>query len=145
VAVNWAAPDRCAAVAQLQRRLDEEDRVQRECDPHAGFASRMAAYPARAHSGRRYSAAWERAHWSWEAVLAYLAGVQVPRRVDCCGKIGLYHDKLDLGRVNRGKEVVVQVAAAAAQWLISDRGGAELGRRPLTQFSPRTLRQLPLE
>src|SRR5690606_13779481 len=35
VARNWAEPNRCRSVAELQRRLDEEDRVQRECYPHA--------------------------------------------------------------------------------------------------------------
>ena len=144
VAFNWAEPDRCRDVAALQRRLEEEDRVQRERYPYGGFPSRWAAYPGLAHSGRPYSAAWERAHWSWAAVLSYLAGVQVVRRVDCCGKIGLYHDKLYVGSVNRGKEVVVQFDAAAAQWVISARDGVELCRRPLTQFDAAGLRRLPM-
>jgi hypothetical protein len=145
VAFNWAEPDRCHSVEQLQHRLDEEDRVQRECYPHAGFPSRLAADPGLADSGRPYSAAWERRHWSWELVLAHLAGVLVPRRVDCCGKIGLYHDKLYVGTVNRGKEVAVQFDAGTAQWVISDQGGGELCRRPLTQFDAAGLRQLPIQ
>jgi hypothetical protein len=94
VARNWAEPDQCRSPGELQRRLDEEDRVQRECYPHAGFDSRIAAYPGLAHSGRVYDAARERANWSFGAVLAYLATVLVVRRVDSSGKIGLYHDKL---------------------------------------------------
>jgi hypothetical protein len=65
VAKNWAELDRCGSPEELQRRLDEEVRVQRECFPHARFASRMAAYPGLAHSGRPYSGRWERDHWSW--------------------------------------------------------------------------------
>jgi hypothetical protein len=145
VAKNWAEPDRCGSPEVLQRRLQEEDRVQRECYPHAGFPSRMAAYPSLAHSGRPYSAAWEREHWSWDVVLAYLAGLLVPRRVDCCGKIGLYHDKVYVGTVNRGKEVVVQFDAETAQWVVSERGGVELCRRPLRQFDAASLQQLPIE
>jgi hypothetical protein len=145
VAWNWAEPDRCGSVAELQRRMEEEDRVQRELYPHAGFASRMAAYPGLAHSGRPYSASWERAHWSWEAVLAHLAGLEVTRRVDCSGKIGLYHDKLYVGAVNRGKEVVVQCDAGEAEWVVSERCGAELCRRPLTQFDAARLRRLPMK
>ncbi len=76
-------------------------------------------------------------------MLVYLAGVQVPRRVDCSGKIGLYHDKLYVGTVNRGKEVVVQFDAGTAEWLISDRSGVELCRRPLTQFDAASLCRLP--
>jgi hypothetical protein len=49
---NWAEPDRCGSVGELQRRMEQEDRVQRECYPHAGCASRMAAYPGLIHSGR---------------------------------------------------------------------------------------------
>jgi hypothetical protein len=145
VAKNWAEPERCHSAAELQRRLDEEDRVQRESYPHAGCASRLAAYPGLAHSGRPYDAAWERANWSWGAVLAYLGGVQVTRRVDCSGKIGLYHEKVYVGTVNRGKEVVVQVDAGTAEWSISDRAGVELCRRPLTQLDAAGLCRLPIK
>ena len=34
VASNWAEPDRCRNAAELQRRLNEEDRVQRESYRH---------------------------------------------------------------------------------------------------------------
>jgi hypothetical protein len=145
VAKNWAEPDRCRSPEELQRRLDEEDRVQRECYPHARCASRMAAYPGLAHSGRPYSEAWEQKHWSFGAVLAHLAGLLAPRRVDCSGKIGLYHDKVYVGKVNRGREVVVQFDAGTAEWVVSDRGGTELCRRPLTQFDAMSLRRLPVK
>jgi hypothetical protein len=145
VAKAWAEPQRCRSVEELQRRLDEEDRVQRELYPHAGCGSRLAAYPGLEHSGRRYGAAWERANWSWGAVLSHLAGVPVVRRVDRSGKIGLYHGKVYVGAVNRGKEVVVQFDAEEAEWVVSDRGGVELCRRPLTQFDAARLCHLPTE
>jgi hypothetical protein len=145
VAVDWAEPGRCRGVSQLQRRLQEEDRVQRECYPHAGFASRMAAYPGLIHSGRPYDAAWERANWSWGDVLEHLSGMEMARRVDRSGKIGLYHEKLYVGTPNRGKEVVVHLDAGAGEWVISDRGGAELRRLPLTQFDAASLRRLPMK
>ena len=104
----------------------------------------MEAYPSLAHSGRLYSAAWEREHWAWDAVLAYLADGIAPRRVDRCGKIGLYHGKMYVGAVNRGKEVVVQFDAATAEWVISDPGGVELCRRRLDQFNESSLRRLPI-
>jgi hypothetical protein len=143
VAWNWAEPDRCDNPAKLQRRLDEEDRVQRESYPYGTFRSRLEAYPSLRHSGRPYSVAWEQAQWSWEAVLDQLAGVIMPRRVDCSGKIGLYHEKLYVGTVIRGREVVVHFDAEAAVWAISDPEGVELCRRPLTQFNADTLRNLP--
>lgn len=143
VAKAWAEPERCRSVDELQRRLDEEDRVQREAYPHAGCGSRLAAYPGLAHSGRRYSGSWERSHWSWEAVLTHLAEESVVRRVDRSGKIGLYHGKMYVGTVNRGKEVVVQFDAEGTEWVVSDRDGVELCRRPLTQFNADCLCHLP--
>lgn len=145
VARNWAEPERCRSVAELQRRLDEEDRVQRECYPHAGSVSRLAAYPRLIHSGRPFDAAWERANWCWETVLLHLAGVPVARRVDRSGKIGLYHEKMYVGTVNRGKDVVLQLDAESAEWSISDRAGVELCRRPLKQFDAERLCRLPVE
>ncbi len=55
VAWNWAEPDRCHDAAKLQWRLDQEDRVQRECYPYGSFRSRLEAYPSLRHSGRLYN------------------------------------------------------------------------------------------
>jgi hypothetical protein len=142
---DWAEPDRCRDADELQRRLDEEDRVQRESYPHAGLGSRLEAYPGLAHSGRPYDAAREGEDWSWGRVLAHLGGVAVPRRVDGSGKVGLYHGKMYVGTINRGKAVVVQFDAGAAEWVVSEPGGVELCRRPLTQFEAAGLRRLPTE
>jgi hypothetical protein len=143
VARNWAEPDRCNDLATLQLRLNEEDRVQRESYPYHSSRSRLEAYPGLRHSERPYSARWERVHWSWTTVLDQLAGEIMSRRVDCSGKIGLYHEKLYVGRVIRGKDVVLQFDAEAAMWVISDRAGVELCRRPLTQFDAASLCNLP--
>ena len=82
-------------------------------------------------------------NWSWDAVLSYLADAMMQRRVDRCGKIRLYHGKLYVGTVNRGKEVVVQFDAETVEWVISDPGGVELCRRPLNQFDEASLRDFP--
>lgn len=145
VAWNWAEPDRCGSVGQLQRRMEEEDRVQRECYPHAGHASRMAAYPGLTHSGRYYDAAWERTHWSMDPVMAHVTGMEIARQVDGSGKIGLYGGKIYVGTVNRGKTVVVHLDAGLGEWVISDCHGVELCRRPLTQFDAASLCRLPTE
>ena len=145
VARNWAEPDRCNDLATLQLRLNEEDRVQRESYPYHSCRSRLEAYPALCHSKRPYSVRWERAHWSWAAVLEQLAGEIMSRHVDCSGKIGLYHQKLYIATVLRGKDVVLQFDAEAAMWVISDQAGVELCRRPLTQFDAASLCHLPNE
>ncbi len=69
----------------------------------------------------------------------------MPRKVDCSGKIGLYSEKLYVGSFIKGKEVMVHFDAGAAEWVISDRHGVELCRRPLTEFDAAKLRQLPIK
>ena len=53
---DWAEPGTCGTAAELQARLDEVDRLQREEYPAVGGLTRRAAYPGLAHSGRRYRA-----------------------------------------------------------------------------------------
>lgn len=144
LAWNWAEPDRCKNVGELQHRLDEADRVQRGSYPYGSFQSRLEAYPGLVHSGRSYSTTWERGSWSWESVLTYMAERMVRRKVDRFGKIGLYHDKPYVGLPNRGKEVVVHFDPVTTEWVISDPTGVELCRRPLRQFDAKGLCRLPV-
>jgi hypothetical protein len=142
VARNWAEPESCGGVAELQRRLDEEDRVQREEYPHELGRPRLQVYPGLRHSGRRYSGAWEGRHWSWARVLEHLGGYAVVRRVDGSGKVGLYGGKLYVGLVHARTWVALQFDAAASQRVVSGAAGAELCRRPLDQFDAKALRDL---
>jgi hypothetical protein len=142
LAQAWAEPGRCRSVAELQRRLDAEDHLQRAAYPYRGGRSRLQVWPALRHSGRPYGAAWEAAHWDWPRVCAELAGYAVTRRVDGSGKIGLYSGKLYVGLVNRRREVVVQLDADSRAWLITDATGRELCRRPLQEFTAEGLRHL---
>ena len=88
---RWAEPERCATAAELHRRLQEMDVIQRQEYPSVGGRSRLEAFPQLAHSGRAYTRAWERAHWSLEAVAAHLAGYAVPRQVNTSGTVSVYN------------------------------------------------------
>lgn len=59
----WGEPHRCGAAAELQRRLDELDRWQRDLYPIAQGRSRREVYPGLEHSGRSYDPAQELAMW----------------------------------------------------------------------------------
>lgn len=142
VAQAWAEPERCASPAELQRRLDEEDRLQREAYPHELGRPRWQVYPELRHSGRPYSAAWEKHHWSWARVCAHVATYVVERRVDSSGKIGLYQTKVYVGSLHRGSRVVVQFDAGTQEWVLSSVTGSELCRRPLEQFDAQKLCRL---
>jgi hypothetical protein len=55
VAKQWAKPHTCATAEDLQARLDEMDRRQRELYPVTpGRLSRGQAFPGLTHSGRAY-------------------------------------------------------------------------------------------
>jgi hypothetical protein len=142
VGKNWAEPELCHSVQQLQRRFDEEDRVQREEYPSIGGQPRLTVYPELRHSGRPYSRAWERQHWSWPLVCARLSGFVVARRVDSSGKIGVYGHKLYVGVRFKGREVWVQLDPERVEWVVSDRGGQQLHRTPATMLTAERVQRL---
>src|SRR5262249_38166991 len=65
-AKRWGDPGSCASVAQLQRELDEADRLQRERYPLVQGRSRWDLYPGLQHSGRPYTARHEPEQWQLE-------------------------------------------------------------------------------
>jgi hypothetical protein len=142
-AQRWADPGSCGSAEELQSRLDREDLVQREEYPHLAGMSRLQAHPGLAHSGRGYQSDREGELWSWSRVAAHLGEYAVTRKVDSSGKFGLYQGKGYAGARLKGREVLVQFDPDRSEWLITDLNGAELCRRPLTQFDSQTLRNLP--
>ena len=142
VAKRWAEPQLCRSVAHLQRRMDEEDKVQREEYPSIDGKSRLAAYPELEHSGREYSAEWEDHNWSWEKVQDHLCGYAVRRRVDSSGKIGLYHHKLYVGTRHKGLTVNVQIDPLRFEWVASDLHGTQLYRAPVEMLTPIRVQRL---
>jgi hypothetical protein len=142
-AQRWADLASCRSVEELQQRLDREDIVQREEYPYLAGQSRLQAYPELAHSGRPYESERESEVWSWQRVMEHLGGYVMTRQVDASGKFGLYQGKEYVGTKLKGRTVLLQFDADKEQWLISDDKGAELCRRPLTQFDSAALRDLP--
>ena len=86
----WGEPRPCASAAELEARLEELDRWQRELYPLRGGRPRREAYPGLQHSGRRYTAAWEARTWDLRRVWRLMESYVVPRRVDRQGKVSLY-------------------------------------------------------
>jgi len=139
---RWAEPERCATVAELQRRLQALDAVQREAYPSIAGQSRTAAYPGLAHSGRPYSAAWERQQWEHARVLGHLAGYAVPRRVDKNGDVSLYHRPHYVGSLHRGRSVYVMVDPQRVEWVFADAQGRQLRTQPATELAAERIRTL---
>ena len=135
-AKRWAEPSACASAAELQRRLEEMDDVQRREYPSVRGRSRLEAFPMLAHSGRAYSRAWERKDWSLAAVTAHLAGYVVRRRVDRCGLVSLYNRNHYIGVIHSGKDVFIMFDPGCLEWIIADAEGRHLRRQPADEICP---------
>lgn len=132
---RWAEPDRCRSVQELQERLNEMDHIQREEYPSVQGHSRLEAYPALSHSGRRYSVAWERRNWNLSQVAEHLAAYAVPRRVDRKGLLSLYNRNCYVGKQHGGKLVHVTFDPLRLEWLFLDDRGQHLHSHPAPEIS----------
>jgi hypothetical protein len=138
-AKRWAEPGVCATAEELQRRLEEMDVIQRQEYPSLRGRSRLETFPELAHSGRVYTPAWERAHWSLAAVAAHLAGYAVPRRVNQSGTVSVYNRNHYVRNIYMGKTVYVMFDPEALEWIFVDEKGQQL---PAGRQSVRRLESL---
>jgi hypothetical protein len=130
VSKAWAEPQTCKSAAELRRRLARMDRVQRERYPGPDGKARLERHPGLAHSGRRYSRAWERKRWSLKAARELLGCYVVPRRVRGGGSVSVYARELRLGQAWRGRTVLVGFDPKLVEWVLSDETG-----RPVKRFA----------
>lgn len=141
---RWAEPERCDDAPQLQRAVDEADRLQRELYPFVGPRSRWEVYPGLRHSGRPYTAAQEEQQWQLEPVLQHLASYAVPRRVDSTGQVSLYDRNYYVGALHRGQEVYVQFDPQRREWLFNTRQGLFLRSQPAVGIEAASIRALQI-
>lgn len=139
---RWAEPATCATPAELQRRLDEMDRLQREEYPYAAGQSRSAVFPELWHSGRAYDATWEQHHWSFTRVVEYLSDYVVTRRVDQAGMISLYNQGYYVGKQHRAQAVQVFLDPTTIRWIIADTTGNELRTHAADQITAKRIQSL---
>lgn len=139
---RWAEPGQCDTPAELHRRLQAMDVIQREAYPSIAGQSRAAAFPDLKHSGRRYRVAWERRDWDHRRVLQHLAGYVVPRRVDKNGDVSLYHRPHYVGCMHRGKDIYVMVDPERVEWVFVDAAGRQLRSQPAEELRAERIRGL---
>jgi len=139
---RWAEPFACTSVRQVQRQIDAMDRIQREVYPAQGSLSRLAVYPALAHSGRRYSRAWEARHWDVQRVWTFLSGYSVTRRVGPAGHTSLYNRRYYVGVLHRNQSVQVMFDPDTQQWLIVADDGRLLNRLATKEMTKEKIRNL---
>lgn len=144
VCQRWAEAHTCADAAALQARLDYFTALQRERYPACAGQSRLAAYPALAHSGRPYDPAREARQWDARRVWAFLAGRVLTRRVDKAGRISLAGRALGVGKAHARREVTVRLAVrgGAPTWVVRAADGQVLRRHPAPELGRARIRTL---
>lgn len=127
-AARWAEPWACQDARQLQARVDEEDRVQRQEYAEPGGQSRLEAFPGLLHSGRAYAQSAEAAVWDLEGALAYLGQWEVRRQIDRKGQLSVCDRRYYVGVAFSQQRVRVRLDAASVAWVVRSEGGQELAR-----------------
>lgn len=125
----WGEPGRCRTAAELQRRLNEVDRWQRELYPIAGDRSRLETDPGLKHSGRKYSRAWESATWDIRKVWQLIGAHVVPRVVSSGGKVSLYNRNYTVGLMWARRTIRVGFDSEQGEWTFQDDRGYEIRRQ----------------
>ena len=142
-AKRWAEPQACRSAEELQRRLDEEDRVQRDVYRDDGGMTRLERHPGLLHSGRGYAAGWERHGWDAARALARLGEHRAARKVNAQGQVSLYDRHHRVGRERAGQVLEVSFDAGRSEWRF-ELAGAEVARCAAPQVTEEAIRLLEL-
>ncbi len=135
VGKQWCEPWTCGSSVELQRRLEEMDRVHREVYPVGDGQSRLAAYPGLTHSGRTYDPALEESTWDLQKVWDLLGTHRVPRLVDRGGKLSVYNRPYSVGVAWSRRTVWVGFDPVEGQWTFQDEQGHEIRRQTAKELS----------
>jgi hypothetical protein len=114
---NWAEPGRCATWRELQQRVDEADRIQREVYPLADGRSRLETFPELACQQRKYTKQWEGDHWSLELVRDYMSEFSWARTVDRAGQVSMYRQRYYVGKDRARTTIQVSFDPLTGEWV----------------------------
>jgi transposase InsO family protein len=136
-------------LATLQQRLDLER------EQHNGFFPSRAsncrgrppllAHPEVLVPRRPYRPEWERQLFDLQQVYAYLATLQLQRKVSQVGQIQLAGRSVGVGRASVGQTVIVGCDPIARVWVVRDRDENVLARLPVQGVDLTMLTGLPDE
>ena len=140
-AKRWSEPKTCQSAAELQTRLDADDRRQRETYPSLAGRSRLAAHP---ELRRPAPASWRRRPWSLERALEHLADYTLPRRVDQVGNVSVYGRNLYVGKRVIGRLVYVTLDPNTKTWIVAGADGTMLKAEPASELTAANIKALRL-
>jgi hypothetical protein len=142
VGKSWGEPHRCRSAAELQRRMDELDRWQRDLYPTGDGRPRSERYPELKHSGRHYTPAREAAMWDLRRAWTWVGQHLVRRLVDSQGKVSLYNRPYTVGLKWIGQEIWVGFDPERGEWMFQDEDGREIRRQAAPELSAERIRGL---
>jgi hypothetical protein len=126
---RWCEPATCATAQELQNRLEEMDRIQREEYPSFPAGSRQTVFPQLQQVKRPYTRAWEEEHWDLSLAQQYLSGHTALRRANKQGQVSVYAHRYSMGAKQRRKAVQVYYDPGAGEWVFVEEASSRLLRR----------------
>jgi len=139
---RWGEPETCRDPQELQQRLNDMDRIQRQAYPSIQGRSRWEAFPELRQSTRPYSAAWERGAWNIDLVLAHLADYSVTRRVDRKGQVSVYNRNHYIGKQYGGQDAYVVFDPVDEEWVFTTPEGVQLRRKVAEEITRERIMKL---
>jgi hypothetical protein len=140
---RWVEPKKCFSAEELQKRLDEMDRIQREEYPTVA-SSRRALHPKLEAGGTPYRCDEEEEVWDLGRVERHLESCPVQRKVDSHGKTSVYSRRLGVGWTNRGIKVCINYDASMNRWLVQNEAGVVIREIAAPEINRENIRELRL-
>ena len=132
---RWGEPHTCQDPDELQRRLDDMDRIQREVYPSIEGQSRWQAFPGLHEVAHPYTKTWEKKHWDIERVLAFMADQNALRRVDGKGQVSVYGRSHYVGQKYQGQDIYVYLDPVDREWVFATAKGVQLRRKVAAEIT----------
>jgi hypothetical protein len=139
---RWGEPETCPDADELQRRLDNMDRIQREAYPSIKGQSRWLAFPGLQQNERSYSKAWEKRSWNLQPVLDHMANEHALRRVDRKGQVSIYGRSHYVGKPHQGQDVYVFLDPVDREWVFATPDGVQLRRKVAEEITQERILKL---
>lgn len=131
---QWVEPHTCVNLADLEQRLREFARIQREKYPYKAGQTRQMVHRDLYTNDRHYELEKDKDEWQIERVYTYLAQIRLYRRVEARGIITIFSRSYNLGREHKRLTVRIQFDAQTHEWVVYGERGEELKR-----FTPQDL------
>src|SRR5262245_53895552 len=139
---RWGEPETCGSPEELQRRLEEMDRIQREVYPSIQGQNRWEAFPELRQIERPYSESWEKKNWDVQRVLTHLANDNALRRVDRKGQVSIYGRNHYVGQQHQGQDIYVLLDPVDREWVFATAAGVQLRRKAADEITEERILKL---